>query len=223
MVCGRRRERSRNATIYNRLCDIEWNTPVGEVEACGGDALMRVAPLESVGGYDSSLIAGEEPDLCRRLRARGAVILRVDAEMTLHDAAMTRASQWWRRTLRGGYCAAESLGRLGAGAPSSDRRCVRGAVLWIVALPLLILIGLAAAAFAGSGKAALLIVAAVLASVLAQTLRIAARRDSRGESAGDRLLYAASCMAGKLPQFVGMLQHLSHRVTRTRARLIEYK
>ncbi len=30
VVCGRRRERYPDASIYNRLCDIEWNTPIGE-------------------------------------------------------------------------------------------------------------------------------------------------------------------------------------------------
>src|SRR5438874_4116422 len=37
IVCGRRRERFVRASIYNTLCDIEWNTPVGTARACGGD------------------------------------------------------------------------------------------------------------------------------------------------------------------------------------------
>ena len=82
VVCGRRRERHPEASIYNRLCDIEWDTPVGYADACGGDALMRVAALAEVGGYDPDLIAGEEPDLCLRLRQRGWKVLRMDAEMT---------------------------------------------------------------------------------------------------------------------------------------------
>jgi glycosyltransferase involved in cell wall biosynthesis len=35
VVCGRRRERFAEKSIYNRLCDLEWNTPVGEAMACG--------------------------------------------------------------------------------------------------------------------------------------------------------------------------------------------
>jgi GT2 family glycosyltransferase len=96
VVCGRRRERYPNATVYNRLCDLEWASyPFGYAGACGGDALMRVAPVRQVGGYNPDIIAGEEPELCLRLRQRGWKILRVDAEMTLHDAAMTRFGQWW--------------------------------------------------------------------------------------------------------------------------------
>jgi hypothetical protein len=43
VVCGRVRERSPEASIFNRLADIEWNTTTGEVKSCGGIAMMRVA------------------------------------------------------------------------------------------------------------------------------------------------------------------------------------
>jgi hypothetical protein len=36
VVCGRRRERFPETSVYNRLCDVEWDTPVGEARACGG-------------------------------------------------------------------------------------------------------------------------------------------------------------------------------------------
>jgi len=54
VVCGRRREMAPEASVYNRLIDAEWDTPIGEARACGGDALMRVAPLRAVGGYIKS-------------------------------------------------------------------------------------------------------------------------------------------------------------------------
>ena len=102
VVCGRRRERFPLATIYNRLCDMEWNTPIGQAKACGGDAMIRVPAFVEVGGYDPTVIAGEEPEMCVRLRAAGWTVQRIDAEMTLHDAAMTRFSQWWKRSVRSG-------------------------------------------------------------------------------------------------------------------------
>lgn len=114
-VCGRRRERDPGASPYNRLCDHEWNTPVGLRETCGGDALFRSAPLRDVGGFREDLIAGEEPDLCHRIRRRGWLICRIDAEMTVHDAAMTRFSQWWQRNRRSGYATAEALDLRGEG------------------------------------------------------------------------------------------------------------
>ena len=97
VVCGRRRERFPERSIYNRLADIEWNSPLGEVKYCGGDAMVRVEAFRQVGGFNPDLIAGEEPELCVRLRQNGGVILRIDAEMTLHDMAMTRFGQWWKR------------------------------------------------------------------------------------------------------------------------------
>ena len=107
VVCGRRRERFPDASIYNRLIDREWDTPVGQALACGGDALMRVAPLRDLGGYRDSLIAGEEPELCVRLHQAGWQIWRLDAEMTWHDAEITRLSQWWKRSQRAGHAFAE--------------------------------------------------------------------------------------------------------------------
>ncbi|MCE9606893.1 MAG: glycosyltransferase [Planctomycetia bacterium] len=103
VVCGRRRERRPEASVFNRLCDIEWDTPVGEASACGGDALMRVVAFVEVGGFDDSLIAGEEPEMCVRMRRHGWTIHRLAAEMTWHDAAMTRLGQWWKRTVRAGH------------------------------------------------------------------------------------------------------------------------
>lgn len=113
VVCGRRRERYPQDSVYNRLCDMEWNTPVGEAEACGGDALMRLAAYQAVGGFTPELIGGEEPDLCHRLRLAGWKVLRIDAEMTRHDAAITRMGEWWKRNQRSGYVTAEALQRRG--------------------------------------------------------------------------------------------------------------
>ena len=109
VVWGRRMERHPDASVYNRLCDNEWryDMPYGEVPMCGGDALMRVEAFEAIGGFDESLIAGEEPELCHRLRQNGGKILRIDADMTLHDANMTHFSQWWKRSVRAGHAYAE--------------------------------------------------------------------------------------------------------------------
>ena len=102
-VCGRRRERFPKKSVYNWLCDLEWDRPPGETRACGGDVMLRAVALEAVGGYSDELIAGEEPELCVRLRAAGWRVWRLDVEMTLHDAAMTQFGQWWRRAVRAGY------------------------------------------------------------------------------------------------------------------------
>jgi GT2 family glycosyltransferase len=222
VVCGRVRERNREASIYNRLCDIEWNTPVGEAEACGGNALMRVSAFERVGGFNAGIMSGEEPELCLRLRAQGFKVLRIDAEMVLHDAAMTRMIQWWRRTVRTGYGVAASFARPGP-TPHGEWRLMRSAVTWGIGFPALVAVGFVLAAWRSSISVTLLVGGAAALLLLAQTARIALRRKAPGESAGDSVLYAAGCMAAKIPQLLGMLRYLGQRLMRQRARLIEYK
>lgn len=135
VVCGRRRERFADASIYNRLADLEWDTPVGEALSCGGDAMMRVAAFQKTGGFNSSVVAGEEPELCQRLRAAGWKILRIDAEMTLHDSAMLHFGQWWKRQIRSGYGAMDVTSRFGSKLPFAGQ--VRSARMWTVLTPLM--------------------------------------------------------------------------------------
>jgi len=133
IVCGRRRERYPLRTLYNRLCDMEWNTPIGPTAACGGDSLVRVSALNAAGGFDSSLIAGEEPDLCFRMRMNGWNIERLGAEMTLHDADMTRLGQWWQRNVRSGYATAEAYHRRGRQDPELSRKVLSN-IFWVLPL-----------------------------------------------------------------------------------------
>jgi len=106
-VCGNRRELHPEQSIYNRVLDLDWNGPAGFVDSCGGDAIFRRSLLETVGGYDSSLLDGEAPDLCRRLRAHNLRILHIGIPMTLHDLRITRFSQYWARQTRLGYAYAQ--------------------------------------------------------------------------------------------------------------------
>ena len=69
--------------------------------------MVRVEAFRQVGGYNAELIAGEDPDLAVRIRQHGWIILRIDAEMTLHDMAMTRFGQWWKRCDRSGFAFAQ--------------------------------------------------------------------------------------------------------------------
>ena len=133
-VCGRRRERSPERSPYNQLCDDEWNTAVGLAKTVGGDALFRIEPFVQVNGYSEDLIAGEEPDLCHRIRLNGWKIRRIGGDMTIHDAAMTRFGQWWQRCRRSGYATAEAFARRGSHDPVLGRQ-VASNIIW--ALPIL--------------------------------------------------------------------------------------
>jgi hypothetical protein len=220
-VCGRRRERFPDASIYNRLCDMEWNTPVGETRACGGDALVRVKAFGDVGGYDANVIAGEEPEMCLRMREKGWQIWRIDAEMTLHDAAMTRFNQWWKRNVRAGHSYAEGFAMHGAAPNFYRAREVRSNWIWGAGLP------------AGCGFAVLMLAfvaprwtwLALLPLLFYPLLliRIMMNRIGRGDSTADSVVYATSVMLGKIPQALGQLKYFRNKSRGMRSTIIEYK
>jgi cellulose synthase/poly-beta-1,6-N-acetylglucosamine synthase-like glycosyltransferase len=109
-----RREVCACLSIYVRVLDLDWVYPPGETLFFGGDVLVRRAALEAVNGFDESLIAGEEPEMCRRMRNLGWHIQHIDVPMTLHDLAITRFSQYWRRSQRAGYAFAAVSNRFRA-------------------------------------------------------------------------------------------------------------
>ena len=204
VVCGRRRERFPQASVYNRLIDVEWNTPVGQARACGGDALLRFRDVMSVGGYRPGLIAGEEPELCLRLRAAGGEVWRIDAEMTLHDAAIFRFGQWWRRTVRAGHAYGAGAALHGRGV---DRHWVaetRRALIWGAVLPMLVV-----AAFAVHPAGGLLI--------LIYPVQIWRLQRKGG------LTWAFFTVLGKFAESWGVLGYWLGRLRGEEKRLIEYK
>src|SRR6202042_909205 len=93
----------RSRSIYNALCDDEWDVPIGVAAGCGGDALFRVAALIQVDFYNPTRIAGEDSQLSMCLPQRGWRLRGFDAEVTLHDGGITRFGQWWGRTRRSGH------------------------------------------------------------------------------------------------------------------------
>lgn len=210
VVCGRRREMHPEASLYNRLCDQEWDTPVGETYACGGDALMRTAAVLAVEGYRESLIAGEEPELCLRLRRAGWRIWRLDAEMTRHDAAMSRFGQWWRRARRAGYAHAEGSFLHGAGPERHWVAETRRALVWALG-------PLALAALLAPFTAA-----AVLPLLVypAQIARLAARAGISHRASWE---WAFFNVVGKFPEALGVIEFHARRLMGSRRALIEYK
>ena len=223
IAAGRRREFHPEASPYNRLCDMEWNTPVGVADECGGDCLARADAFDEVGGFDDSRIAGEEPELCWRLRAAGWRILRIDAEMTLHDADMHRFGQWWKRALRSGHAAAGNWSLVDRNGSCSKRRMAVSAIAWGIVLPGL---GLTTALVGVAYGEWLLLPLGFLIPVagwLLQIARITVRRRSRSERFEDSILYAGSCVVGKMPEAFGVLRCGLRRLTRKPAALVEYK
>lgn len=205
VVCGRRRERFPQASVYNRLIDQEWDTPVGEALSCGGDALMRVAAFAQVGGYNPDLIAGEEPELCVRLRSAGWKVWRLDAEMTLHDAALDRFSQWWKRNKRAGHAYAEGMSMHGQAPEYHWVRETRSAVVWGAVIPLVALLGVLFSPWS----------LVLLLALPLQIIRLGLRDGN--------WLRAVFVTLGKLPEAQGILGYFWNRLRRVNTGLIEYK
>lgn len=176
--------------------------------------MMRVAAVREVGGFRTDMIAGEEPELCFRLREAGCRIRRIEGEMVLHDAAMTRFGQWWRRAARAGHAYAEGAFHHGR---SPERYCVRplcSIAFWGGLMPA------ATVGLAGTGYPlglALLLLYPIL------WLRIVRRQRRNGRSRGDSCLYATSTLLAKLPQLSGASSFVVHRCLGLQRALIEHK
>lgn len=226
-VCGRRRERYPEASHYNLLCDIEWNTPVGETLASGGDVLMRLPALTSVGGFNESLIAFEEPDLCRRLRNKGWKIWRLDADITRHDANILRFGQWWKRHERAGYGAMviTSLCREEGddAAAMHFGSQVRSPRIWVAALFVILVIGVPLASCAAGWRGAIAMIFILAALLALQSFRIAAGARHRSRDFKAALLYGLFTMMAKLPQTLGQIRYQFDRSKGRQAAIIEYK
>ena len=210
VVFGRRRERFPDATIYNQLCDWEWGGPAGPSKACGGDAVVRARAFLEIGGFREDLIAGEEPEMCLRLRNRGWTIWRVDAEMTLHDANITRFKQWWARTARGGFAYAQGVYMYGASPERYRVQELRRIFFWALGVPLITAL---AALFS---PWALVFLGAYPAQVARITLR------SPG-TARERLMNGLFMTLAKFPECFGALKFFIENYRNVNSTLIEYK
>lgn len=209
-VCGRRRELSPQASIYNKLCDIEWNTPQGITDSCGGDVLMRVEAFMQVGGFNAQLIAGEEPELCYRLRANAWKIMRLDAEMTLHDAQMHKFASWWRRSKRAGYACANAVFLHGRSEERFFVRPLARILFWGWFFPLAIV-------FASFVHPLSLI---LLLAYPLQMLRLVFKGP---ENLRTNMYWAFFLVVGKFSEFTGVIQCIYDQCFKRTAVLIEYK
>jgi len=216
IVCGQRKEISPDASIYNHYTDLEWYKPPGaDVDACGGDALVRVEAIQAVDGYNSALICGEEPEMCIRLRRLDWKIRRLDRVMVFHDADMQRFSEWWKRAVRGGWAVSEGFAMYGQ-APEKymAHRYVSGWV-WGLLLPA---VALFASLYTHGWSLLLLLLYPVLMFRIFRYCRY-----NNGYELPESVLYAVLCTLSKFAQAAGQLQYWLTRWQRKTPLLIEYK
>lgn len=211
VVAGRLRERYPEASIYNHMCDMEWDTPVGDTKACGGIMMIRTAAFGQVNGFNEALIAGEEPEMCVRLRQSGWKIHRLANDMALHDADMHHFSQWWKRSQRAGYAYAEGASLHGA---PPERHWVKErnrAWIWAVAIPL---IGLGLACY----KPILGLLA--LGAYPVQIIRTARHFAHLGSF---KWTQTSFLMLGKFAEMTGQFKFYRNKLLSRRSQLIEHK
>jgi cellulose synthase/poly-beta-1,6-N-acetylglucosamine synthase-like glycosyltransferase len=225
VVWGHRREIHPEQSIYNRVLDLDWIYAPGHTLYCGGDALFRHSILAATNGFDETLIAGEEPELCRRIAALNHTILHVDRPMTGHDLAITRWSQYWKRSTRAGHAYAEVSQRLKDTARLSKSGLTfwadeatrnRNRALTLIALPILGLL----AAISLRSPYPILAVILFLATI---SLRSAYKSRWKSPNKLTLLLYGINSHLQQIPIYCGQLQYKRNRRKGKRAHLLEYK
>ena len=213
VVAGRIKEKSPEKSIYNKLCDIEWNTNFGDVEAVGGIFLVRSSAFREVQGFNQDLIAGEEPEMCYRLRNAGWKIKRLKNPMAGHDAAIYHFKQWWNRAKRTGHAYAHGFyihRRDGSGYYL--REMVKGWI-WSIVFPFFI----ALSALIYNPKTLILFGIYPL-----QILRMGLLQ-ARYSDVKSSLLYGLFTMIAKFPQLTGQLLFFRRKFLRKQYSIIEYK
>lgn len=209
IVCGRLREKHRTESIYMRLCDIDWFITPGEVDRCGGIFTIRKKVFENLSGFDVSLIAGADPELCFRVHKNGWKIVVLDSEMGTHDSAMRHFKQWLNRCVKVGF------GYANGAKWGGWKRQYLSSLMWGAILPLIIIVG---------GLSISKFFAILLGLYPLQVLKIYMSKLNIGsDSKYDRFLYALFCVLAKFPETVGIFMFWVSRVKGTQQKIIEYK
>lgn len=220
VVAGWLHERFPKNSIYNRLGDLEWNfSGAGKVDSVGGIFMIRREAFDSVGGFDRTVPAGEEPELCNRLKQQGWDLQRLDHEMAWHDLAMTRFSQWWRRMIRFGYGSKDVAIRFGL--PRFKRNNLR-AQAWSVWLLTALFLGIALAAVP-LGSLGTLAILMCIALWPTQLVRIAFRTWRKGQPLKLAAAYGFFIMISFWPQMIGQVLWILDHARKRSFRLLEYK
>jgi glycosyltransferase involved in cell wall biosynthesis len=219
VVFGNRREINTEDSIYNRVLDLDWIAGPGAVEFCGGDTLIRRAVVERINGYDESLIAGEDAEVCYRIRALGYKIVHIGRRMTGHDLAIHRFSQYWRRSLRTGHAYAEISERFCHSAtPVWSREARRNRLQGAVMLAIV-----AGSPILSLATRSLLPIAAAIAITAALSVRTAIRTRWKCADLSTRLLYGLHSHLGQIPIWFGQLKYQLNSLSGRASELIEYK
>lgn len=216
VVIGHLQEMKPEASVYNRLCALEWQSPAGLIDnfgALGGIMMVKLAVFEQLGGFRPEVIAGEDSEFGVRVGEAGLQVRKLDVAMARHDADIHRFSQWWTRSVRAGHAIGQRAFLHGDGPLRDCARERKSTWLWGIGLPLFVLL----TAWPTHGLSLLLLGGYVLLG-----WRIFRFRRGRGDSAADAWLYTRFNLLAKLANGRGLLRFQWNRL-RGRFRIIEYK
>ena len=215
-VIGHLHEKNENLTPYNKLCALEWRSPVGRITdygGFGGISIIRRDVLDSLNGFNPEVIAGEDSELGVRMKLAGFEVDKIDHHMATHDAEMTRFIQWWKRAVRAGHAIGHRAFLNGRTAAKDSVRERKSTWFWGAIIPAIILIGLVPT----KGLSLLLLSGYGLLGY-----RIYKFRRSVGDSPAEALLYSRYNLLAKFANFIGLLKFQLNR-WRGKYEIIEYK
>ena len=199
VACGHVREIYPDASLYNKLCNMEWQKTPGIIRTSGGRFLIRREVFSAVGGFRADVIAAEDDEFCVRVRRLGWKILQVDAEMALHDADLSHLTEWWRRARRTGHAYAHVASLHGKSDEQYFVRDCRRILLWALILPIMAAI-LAPFTYGWS-------IIFLLLSYALEAIRIYHRGRTRGWPAIDSFQYAVFAVLAKFPALEGFIAY----------------
>lgn len=208
LVFGGLREIDAHASPWKRMCEIEFAGSPGPAAWSGGIFLVRREVFRAFGGFRQDMVAGEEPELCTRIRARGGHVERIGVPMARHESHMHHFSQWWRREYRGG------LMDFGVRTPDGSQPFARErfqTYAWTLGwLALCVVLALAGALLSGGAGAWL--GALIGASVIPlQMLRQALWCRRQGHDWISSLVYGVLVVLLNWPKLLGQLRFHSTR------------
>jgi len=214
-VCGFREERYPEKSVYNRICNVEWQMgKIGEILNFGGDVMIRAETLAAIGGYNEKVIAAEDDEVSIRLRQTGGKIVRLAGIRVIHDANMHNAKQWWQRAKRSGYGFAQVAYLHGKSPEQKFLKELRRTWLWGMIVPVIAI----ALVVVSHGLSLLLFLRYPLTAI-----KVIYQSHKQGFTWKDSLAWGISCSLSAFPAVLGTIRFYWDLLNKKQHTIIEYK
>lgn len=207
IVCGRLHEKYKLRNIYTRLCDIDWYIEPGNILACGGIFTVKRDVFSKMNGFDETLIAGADPELCQRVCEANYKIVCLPSDMGTHDSNMEHFSEYWKRSVKTGYAYISRM-TLGGSYKPVLSACIWGAIMPFIVFFLI---------FLNVNFAWLLLIYPI------QCVRIFLKFKNQPFPVYSKYLYSVFCIIGKFSEVIGVLKFKYNSIMSFKQEIIEYK